>query len=209
MAGMRGTGSNTVVGERVFVPEHRLLSFERFVEGTADVGTPGLRRKGLAGLSVGLLGGLIGGVDTALHHVLEHGGRRPVAASQYPNQSASPSFQLDVAQAATLLDTALLHARRIADTADELVATGTEPSACDRARSRMDAAHVARGCQDAIDILMTAYGSSAFSDASLLQRIWRDVHVGTRHAAFGMGIPQQVYGSALVGADPRRISFLD
>ncbi|MBR7831882.1 acyl-CoA dehydrogenase family protein [Actinospica durhamensis] len=208
MGGMRGTGSNTVLAESVFVPEHRLLPFECFVEGTPNA--PEVwRRKGLAGLSVGLLGALIGGVDTALDFVLERGAHRPVAATTYKNQTASPSFRLDLADAATRLDTAKLHARRIAEDADALVATQAEPSARDRARSRMDAAYVARNCREAIEILMTAHGSSAFAEASPLQRIWRDVNVGSRHAAFGMGIPQQVYGSALVEDDPRRISFLD
>lgn len=55
---------------------------------------------------------------------------------------------------------------------------------------------------------MTAYGSSAFNEANPLQRIWRDVNVGSRHAGFGMGIPQQLYGRALVGRDPREISLL-
>jgi 3-hydroxy-9,10-secoandrosta-1,3,5(10)-triene-9,17-dione monooxygenase len=68
---------------------------------------------------------------------------------------------------------------------------------------------VAQQCRDAMDLLMTAYGSSAFSDSCPLQRIWSDVQVGSRHAAFGMGIPQQVYGRALAGMDPRQVSFLD
>ncbi len=209
ISGMRGTGSNTVTAERVYVPEHRLLPFECFVEGSPGGADGPWRRKGLAGLSVGLLGALIGGVDAALEHVLTSSAGRPVAATTYPNHAASPSFRLDLAEAATRLDTAKLHARRIAQSADELAATRVEPSARDRTRSRMDAAHVARNCREAIDLLMTAHGSSAFAEASPLQRIWRDVHVGSRHAAFGMGIPQQVYGSALVEDDPRRISFLD
>src|SRR5258708_17852603 len=46
--------------------------------------------------------------------------------------------------------------------------------------------------------LLTAHGSSSFNEANPLQRIWRDVNVAGRHAAFGMGIPHQIYGRALL-----------
>jgi 3-hydroxy-9,10-secoandrosta-1,3,5(10)-triene-9,17-dione monooxygenase len=210
-AGMRGTGSNTVAADRVFVPSHRIMPFARFADAAAapENIAGGRPRSGLAGLFVGLLGALIGGTDSALAYVLESGPRRPVAASTYQNQAQSPTFQLAVADAAEKLDTAVLCARRIADTVDELAAAQSAADVRTRTRSRMDAAFVAQQCRDAMDLLMTAYGSSAFSDSCPLQRIWSDVQVGSRHAAFGMGIPQQVYGRALAGMDPRQVSFLD
>ena len=100
-AGMRGTGSNTVVADRVFVPGHRIMPFARFADAAAapESIAGGRPRSGLAGLFVGLLGALIGGTDAALGYVLESGPRRPVAASTYRNQAQSPTFQLAVADA--------------------------------------------------------------------------------------------------------------
>ncbi|MFI6206011.1 acyl-CoA dehydrogenase family protein [Streptomyces sp. NPDC051041] len=209
--GMRGTGSNTVVAEGVFVPDHRLLPYRPLVDGETDGLVPADRpyRNSLTGVfMVGLIGSLIGGVDAALQYALEQAPTRRVAGSTYASQAESPSAQLGLAAAATRLDTAVLHARRLADRVDELARAGENASLLTRARARMDSTHVVQQCRAAVDEIVTVYGSSAFDESNPLQRIWRDVNVGSRHAGFGMGIPQQVYGSALVGRDPRTISML-
>ena len=210
-AGMRGTGSNTIVAQSAFVPHHRAIPFMPLLSGGADalVDATHLYRNSLMGLfSVGLLGSLIGGAETAFQYVLERGPSRPVAATTYANQTESPSFQLDLAHAATLIDTAKLLAHRITDTVDTCAQTNQFPDLVTRTRNRMDSTQVAQQCRETVDLLMTAYGSSAFAESNPLQRIWRDINVGSRHAAFGMGIPQQLHGRALIGRDPREISFL-
>ncbi len=209
--GMRGTGSNTVVAERLFVPAHRVLPFMPVVSGQTDSFVPASHRyrNSLMGLfSIGLLGAQLGGAARALDHVLEQAPSRPVAASTYRDQTQSPTFQLDVAEASTLIDTALLLAGRLADTVDQHAAAGTNPDLVLRGRARMDSTRVAEYCREALGVLMTAYGSSAFNEANPLQRLWRDVNVASRHAGFGMGVPQQLYGRALAGMDPREISYL-
>jgi 3-hydroxy-9,10-secoandrosta-1,3,5(10)-triene-9,17-dione monooxygenase len=166
-------------------------------------------RNSLMGLfAIGLLGAQLGGADRALSYVRERGPTRPVAASTYRSQVESPSFQLDLAAAATLIHTAGLLAGHLADSVDEHAAAGRNADVPTRAQARMDSAQVAQNCRDAVGLLLTAYGSSAFSESNPLQRIWRDISVASRHAAFGMGIPQQLHGRALVGMDPRAISFL-
>jgi alkylation response protein AidB-like acyl-CoA dehydrogenase len=209
--GMRGTGSNTVVADRVFVPRHRVAPLMPFIVGATDhlVDASHRYRNSLMGLfAIGLLGAQLGGADRALRYVIEHGPTRPVAASTYANQAQSPTFQLDLASASTLIDTAMLLAARLAATVDEDAAAGRNPGLISRARARMDSTQVAQNCRDAIDLLLTAHGSSSFNESNPLQRIWRDVNVAGRHAGFGMGIPHQLYGRALVGMDPRAISFL-
>ncbi|MGY3678359.1 acyl-CoA dehydrogenase family protein [Streptomyces sp. TE33382] len=209
-AGMRGTGSNTVVAEGVFVPEHRLLPYLPVLNGELTVGdstTP--YRNSLTGIfSLGLIGSLVGGAESALHYVQEKAPGRPAAGSTYPNQAESPTLQLYLAEAAMKIDSAKLHAQRLADSIDEHALAGRTADTLTRARSRMDSARVAELCREAADVLLTAYGTSAFHEDNPLQRIWRDIHVGSRHAGFGMGIPQQLYGRALVGKDPREISLL-
>jgi 3-hydroxy-9,10-secoandrosta-1,3,5(10)-triene-9,17-dione monooxygenase len=209
--GMRGTGSNTVVADGLFVPRHRILPLMPLVAGETDgLVDPAHRyRNSLMGLfAIGLLGAQLGGADRALSFVREHGPGRPVAASTYRSAVDSPTFQLGLASAATLISTAELLAANLAQVVDEHAAAGANISVPDRVRARMDSTQVAQNCRDAIGLLLTAYGSSAFSESSPLQRIWRDVSVASRHAGFGMGIPHQLHGRALVGGDPRAISFL-
>jgi alkylation response protein AidB-like acyl-CoA dehydrogenase len=210
-AGMRGTGSNTIVADSVFVAHDRAIPFMPVVNGQADTlaDTSHLYRNSLMGLfAVGLLGAQIGGIETAFDYVLEHGPNRPIAATTYANQTESPSFQLDLSKAATTIDTTKLLAHRIADTVDTYAQTGEQPDLLTRTRNRMDSAQVAQQCRDTLDLLMTVYGSSAFADTNPLQRTWRDVNVASRHIAFGMGIPQQLHGRALIGRPPHEISYL-
>ncbi|MFK0119765.1 acyl-CoA dehydrogenase family protein [Streptomyces sp. NPDC090994] len=210
-AGMRGTGSNTVVADRLFVPSHRLVPYVPILNGETDgvVDADLPYRNSLTGLfAIGLIGALIGGAEAALAHVRDKGPTRPVAGSTYRDQTQSPTFQLDLADATSKIDTAKLIALRIADTVDEYARAGKNIDLTVRARNRLESAQVGRLCREAVDTLLTAHGSSAFNEANPLQRLWRDINVGSRHAGFGMGIPEQVYGRALVGQDPRDISFI-
>ncbi|WFE26108.1 acyl-CoA dehydrogenase family protein [Solwaraspora sp. WMMD791] len=209
--GMRGTGSNTVVGDRIFVPEHRLLPYLPVLHGETDglIDPEHRYRNSLTGVfAIGLLGSLIGAADAALRYVQDNAESRPVAGSTYRTQADSPTLQLDLATAATMIDTAKLLAQGIIDRIESAAAANANPDIQTRARARMDSTEVTRLCREAMDVLITAYGSGAFHESNPLQRLWRDVHVGSRHAGFGMGIPQQVYGRALVGRDPRDVSML-
>ena len=211
VAGLRGTGSGTVVADRVLVPYHRVQPYGPIVDGEHphDRTDEPLYRTLLSGvLQAFLLGSMIGGARAALEVVIAKAPKRSIASSTYTSQTQSVAFQIDVAEAATLVDTAELHARRIADVVDGAARGGTPLTTEDRARLRMDAAHVTRCCREALDLLMTAHGTSAFAEVSPLQRIWRDLNVGSRHGGFGSRIPQEVYGKALLGLDPRQTSYL-
>lgn len=211
VTGMRGTGSNTVIADRVLVPTRRTMPYAPLVRGQlrGPAGVNHLYRSSFSGLlSVGLLAPHIGALEYALRFVLDGSGSRRVASSTFASQAQSPAFQTDMAEAGMLLDDAKLHAARIAQVVEEHALAETTPDEITRSRARMEGAHVTRACRLGIDRLMTAYGSSAFAESNPLQRIWRDINVGSRHAGFGMGVPQLVYGRALVGLDPREISYL-
>jgi alkylation response protein AidB-like acyl-CoA dehydrogenase len=195
----------------VLVPYHRVQPYGPIVDGEHphDRADEPLYRTLLSGvLQAFLLGSMIGGARAALEVVIAKAPKRSIASSTYTSQTQSVAFQIDVAEAATLVDTAELHARRIADVVDGAARGGTPLTTEDRARLRMDAAHVTRCCREALDLLMTAHGTSAFAEVSPLQRIWRDLNVGSRHGGFGSRIPQEVYGKALLGLDPRQTSYL-
>ncbi len=211
MAGMRGTGSGTIVIDGAFVPDERVLPLGPLLNREADqiVDATHRHRNSLTGVfGLSLVGPLIGAADAALQYVQQKAVTRHVAASKFANHTESPTFQLDLAAATVLLDTARLHARRIAETLEQEADAGGNPDWLTRARLRMDSTLVAQNCRETVDKLLTAYGTSAFHEANPLQRIWRDINVGSRHVAFGLGIPEQIYGRALVGRDPREVSYL-
>ena len=201
-AGMRGSGSNTTIAEDVFVPEHRLLSIPGVLSG--DVATPykdeALYRAGFVPVAALILAGPQLGLCTrALEYVLEMAPKRRIAYTFYTRQTDSPSFQLNMAKAATLVDTAHLFAYRAADLIDDAAREGRQLSYLERARIRMDVGHTVTIARDAIDVLMTSHGASAFADFNPLQRIWRDCETASRHAVAGPDIAAEVYGRALVG----------
>ena len=201
-AGMRGSGSNTTVAENVFVPEHRLLSIPGVLSG--EVATPykeeALYRSSFVPVAALILAGpQLGLCSRALEYVLEMAPARRIAYTFYTRQTDSPSFQLAMAKAATLVDTAHLFAYRAADLIDEAARNARQLSYLERARIRMDVGHTVTIARDAIDVLMSSHGASAFADFNPLQRIWRDCETASRHAVAGPDIAAEVYGRALLG----------
>ncbi|RDI68232.1 acyl-CoA dehydrogenase family protein [Nocardia pseudobrasiliensis] len=202
MAGMRSTGSNRFVIEDAFVPEHRVMRLGPLVAGAhaTDSVAAAFRTAMVPTLVLMVVGPQLGLGRAALAHVIAAAGNKSIPFTNFDRQSDSAGFRLQIAEAATALDTAELHAYRAADALDRHAAEAVHPDELLRARYRADAAVAARSVHRALEILMTAHGSSGFADASPLQRIWRDASVAARH---GMLIPQvnlEIYGAALVGA---------
>lgn len=211
VVGMRGTGSNHVVVQDTFVPAHRILPWAPALAGEH----PNEHRDEIlyrspvgALLQVFLLGSMVGAAQAGLDYCLEKAPKRAIAASTYRAQTDSVPFLLDVAEAQSLIDTARFHSGRAADTVDKYAAQDQQPDIATRARMRMDAARTVQSAREAVDLLMTAHGTSAFAEANPLQRIWRDVNLGSRHGGFGSHVPQEVFGRSLVGQDPRQTSYL-
>ena len=144
-----------------------------------------------------LAGPQLGLCSRALDYVIAMATKRKIAYTFYNTQSASPSFQLAMANGATLVDTAHLFAYRSADTIDEAARNGQKLSDLERARVRMDRGHVVK--RDAIDLLMSAHGASSFAEFNPLQRIWRYSETASRHAVLSPEISAEVYGRALLG----------
>jgi alkylation response protein AidB-like acyl-CoA dehydrogenase len=203
MAGMRSTGSNKFVVENAFVPDHRVLRLGPLVGGanvTPDV-APAYRTAIVPTMVLMVAGPQLGLGRAALAQVIAAAGQKGIAFTSFGRQADSVGFQLQLAEAATALDTAELHAYRAADALDRHAAEAVYPEELLRARYRADAAVAARSINRALETLVTAHGSSGFADASPVQRIWRDASVAARH---GMLIPQvnlEIYGAALVGAE--------
>ena len=111
-------------------------------------------------------------------------------------------FQIQVAEAAMKLESAYLHAFRAADDLDEAARAGLHPDLAARARTRADSALVAKYCREAVDMLVSAHGTSSLADSNRLQRLWRDIHVASHHAITEWQVNLEIYGKALLGVEP-------
>ncbi|MET8824815.1 acyl-CoA dehydrogenase family protein [Streptomyces sp. NPDC004610] len=205
MAGMRGTGSNTLVADKVFVPSHRIMSLTKAIGG--EYGTERtdetLYRSALVPvLALVLAGPQVGLAKAALEVVMESLAEgRGIAHTSYERSREAPSTQTQLAEAAQLIDTAELHLLRCADDIDAWAAKGTYMPLLGRARARMDTGYIARCAREAIDRLLSVQGAGSFAEAAPLQRIWRDQETGSRHAIVNPAIATELYGRALLGVE--------
>ncbi len=203
VAGMCGTASNCLVAEDVFVPDHRILSVPAAIGGSypTEVGDEeALYRSAFVPLlALVLVGPQLGLGRAALDFVKSKAAQKAISYTFFTAQSQSTAFQLQIAEAALLIDTAHLHAYRAAADIDNAAAGGSYPDLVTRARVRADTGVVAESVTRAIDILVSAHGAGSFATACPLQRIWRDSNVAARHAVVLPQVGYEVYGKALLG----------
>ncbi|EMY36005.1 indole oxygenase [Arthrobacter crystallopoietes BAB-32] len=203
--GMRGTGSNTIVVEDVFIPDHAVQTFEDLAEGryaTSHGQDEAISRASFLPVGTVILAApAIGMAKAALEYSLGKLPNRPVGYTVYTEAKNSPTHQLALAQAASNIDAAHLLLARACNDIDNYAERGEQPSALARGRMRMDTGHAVTLCKEAIDLLMTANGASAFAEGSILARIWSDANTGARHAFATPEIGKEVYGRLLLGAD--------
>lgn len=187
VVGLRGTGSNTVVVEDVFVPSHRFLSFRAMSEGRA----PGLAQNTDAvfkmpwgtihptTISTPIVGMGYGAYEA---HV-EHQGKRVRAAFAGENAKDDPFAKVRVAEAASDIDAAW---RQLSGNVAEeyaLLQAGQEVPFDLRVRARRDQVRATGRVIASIDKLFESSGATALANGTPLQRFWRDAHAGRVHAA--------------------------
>ncbi|MEV6344811.1 acyl-CoA dehydrogenase family protein [Actinoplanes sp. NPDC051851] len=173
MAGMRGTGSDTVIADDVFVPHDQVLFLS----------TPGLPRP--QGLDSTLAGPLLGMGMAVYDHVL------PLLRER---AATVPALRYAIADAALLIDNAVLQASRSA----RLVDSGTRLTPLQEVRVRMDGALAARQIRRSAESLLDVAGAARFADASPAQRIWRDLNTAMRHPVFVLELIRDRYAHLLL-----------
>ena len=203
VAGMRGTGSNTLVGENVFVPDHRVQRASDLIQGRYQVTHKDetlYQGAAVAALILVVAAPMIGIAQAAFDLILElMKKQRPIAYTFYTNYGDAPSFQLHLADAANLIDSARLHLARSADVLDQHSRRGVFPDELTRARVRMDTGYAAECCRRAMDLLMNVGGAGAFAQVNPLQRLWRDLGTGSRHGYVATDMSREIYSRSLLG----------
>jgi 3-hydroxy-9,10-secoandrosta-1,3,5(10)-triene-9,17-dione monooxygenase len=201
--GLRGTGSNTWIAEDIFVPVHRLISTRAMSDGMVSACTdePMYRLPVMAVATLTLLGPMLGLGDAALRLATDKALTRPLSDTIYHPKSKSVGIQVQVAEAALMLQTARLHAFQIADELDYCAATGQTVDYQTRARMRAQSGHVARQVIEAINLLLNVHGAESFAQTSPMQRHWRDANIAARHAGLNTVVGFEIFGRALLGVE--------
>ena len=203
--GLRATGSESVVAERVFVPEHRTIDmsllqsndFHRYPTPFKDESLYRAATHPVLALAITLTP--LGLAQGALDLVVTGSATKALTGTAFDHQRDSTSFQNEISDAAMSLDTARLHVYRAAEDIDRFAQAGEVMDFVSRARVRADTGWAVKHATDCIDRLLTAVGSGAFSLSNPLQRMWRDANVGARHGAANYMLNRETYGKALLG----------
>ncbi|HEY4453711.1 MAG TPA: acyl-CoA dehydrogenase family protein [Pseudonocardiaceae bacterium] len=182
MAGMRGTGSHTVVADDVLVPDERVVAAAPFT--TSD----------LALYAMTVLGPVVGATFGALDVVraMFASDRKPFMTS-YTRMGDSAGARQWLAEATHLVhraETTMLAVANEVDTA--------EVSEQDGPRLHMDLADAARDCRSSVERLLDLHGASGFATTNALQRYWRDIAVGSRHPHLNPYLAVERYGQRVV-----------
>jgi 3-hydroxy-9,10-secoandrosta-1,3,5(10)-triene-9,17-dione monooxygenase len=187
VVGLRGTGSNTVVVENVYVPRHRFLSFNTM----SKLESPGLEQNTdtvykmpwgtihPTTISAPIVGMAYGAYES---HV-EHQGKRVRAAYAGEKAKDDPFAKVRIAEASSDIDAAW---RQLSgNVADEyaLLQAGKEIPFDLRVRARRDQVRATGRAIASIDKLFESSGATALANGTPLQRFWRDAHAGRVHAS--------------------------
>jgi alkylation response protein AidB-like acyl-CoA dehydrogenase len=196
VAGLRGTGSHTLVADDVLVPTNLVTpGLDALLEGG------GLQLVDLkeAVLLLSALAGSTQGAQAVIAGMLA--GDRAPSGTTYQRVAESSLARFWFTNATGLIDTAMRRILSVADTLDERDQAAPFPIE-ERARMRMELVTAAQECRQAMEKFLDLHGASGFNQDNALQRFWRDVAVGTRHRQFNPYITGEDYGRLLLNAGP-------
>ena len=191
--GLRGTGSNDVEVNEVFVPEHMTLA----VADTKGGPTPGsavnpgllfqlpvfaLFPYMLSGVALGIAEGMIEGYQPAAGKMT---GAR-VAEIQ--------STQIRLGEAA-----AYARASRLVQLANCREAEEQLPDLKTKARYRLEGAYAVEWAVRAVDVMFGLYGAGGLYESGHVARAFRDAHAMKQHFSFNTDIAGTTYGRVALG----------
>lgn len=197
-AGLRGSGSDNVIADGVFVPAHRTVAMATLrdacspgaeVNAAVQYHQPFMSYGGHAMVApaIGIARGV---VDAWQDHV------RSKAHSYTQEQVARAlPMQLTLAEATARIDCAELLLRRCLSMVD----AGEQISLEQRVTNRRDITFACRLLVTATEDLMQMAGASALRDESPIQRGWRDVRAISCHIFCNFNAAAENYGRLAFG----------
>ncbi|WP_156296470.1 acyl-CoA dehydrogenase family protein [Mycobacterium paragordonae] len=200
--GMCATGSNDIVAESVFVPEHRLVKLTDIYAGT----TPGARLHDadvyrwpmVPALALTAAMPALGAAERVTEIYTQRLSER-VIAYEGTSQKDKPAAQARLGQARVRLRAlhGLLH--ETTGRIDDILASGNTVPRAVRADARLAAAHIVKESRGVIADLLEASGASAHFLDNPLQRAKRDVDVISGHVIFDYDTSRELAGALAIG----------
>jgi 3-hydroxy-9,10-secoandrosta-1,3,5(10)-triene-9,17-dione monooxygenase len=194
--GLKGSGTNNIVVDPVFVPTEFTLDIQEMRDATApgcslDDGVifrASLAAQAWIGIASPLLGVARGGCEAFIDYT-------SAKVSTFGEKSAEGSaIQIAIGESLADLDAAFALAERAND-----LLFAVQPILLEhRVRNRRNATAAARFALRAIDRVFDLAGAQGLTETGALQRHWRDAHAIAHHYALG-GIAFQNAGRLALG----------
>jgi 3-hydroxy-9,10-secoandrosta-1,3,5(10)-triene-9,17-dione monooxygenase len=206
-AGMRGTGSNTIITDNVFVPAGRMLRLADLRQGKGPGGalhdSATLHTPFFFYAPLTFAAPMLGAAQNAYAHVRELAKTR--TGMDGTPMAQKRSTQIGMARAAADLDAAELLLRR-ATQASRAPETEWQQIL---ARSVRDFARASDFTVGAIDALIGLSGTAGYAASSPIQRAWRDIHFASTHITLNTEANYAHFGRMELGLprDPNRPFF--
>jgi len=205
VAGMVGTGSNDIEVDDVFVPAHRVQSIAAMRDGRSPGaqfhGSPTYRMPMLPVLGLTAAAPAVGAARKAVALFRQRLSERVVyGTAEKQGQRAIAQARLGHAEVAVQNAETLLKG-----IAGQVMAWGERGEPCpdeERARLRLQIAHVVRQARDVVRDVVEASGAHAHFLDNPLQRIHRDLHTLSCHTVFDLDVGGELYGRLLLGLPP-------
>lgn len=199
VVGLRGTGSNDIVVDEVFIPEEFTLSMGQ----TGQCKGPGQEqnRADLYKLpfhsifTTTISTPIVGMASGAYAEHVQMQNKRVRAAYLGEKASLDPFAAVRIARAGSEIDAAWALTMNNIREEQACVAKGEKIPLGLRLKVRRDQVLGTQRAIDALDDLFEASGGHALTDGTYLQRAWRDAHAGRVHAANDPERALQMYGA--------------
>ena len=203
--GLRGTGSNSVVIEDKFVPNHRIVSHTEMSDATSP-GTklhtdPVYRTPIWSFVPFTISAPACGVAQGALDAFIDEMKVRDNSFAHSP-LSKKPGMHARVAEASAMIDCGdLLYKRSYRETIDKILA-GEVPTLEFRARSRRDQGYCVKLAKAAVGLLIDAGGGRGLYETNHVQRSFRDLQAISGHIVASWDVVAFSYGQMALGGLP-------
>ncbi|WP_439678619.1 3-hydroxy-9,10-secoandrosta-1,3,5(10)-triene-9,17-dione monooxygenase oxygenase subunit [Embleya sp. MST-111070] len=200
--GLRGTGSNDVVVQDVFVPAHRVLSFDaqfRCACPGHEVNRAPMYRIPLYTFMTTTITTPLIGMATGVYEAHVAHQRTRVRAFGGDKAKDDPFAKVRVAEAASDIEASWLQMTHNLEAILACAEAGRPIPLELRARHRRDQVRAGQRAIAAADRLFEASGVTALHADSAIQRLWRDAHAARVHVANDPEPAQKLFGDLEFG----------
>jgi 3-hydroxy-9,10-secoandrosta-1,3,5(10)-triene-9,17-dione monooxygenase len=199
--GLKGTGSNNILVDDVFVPEEHAIDMEQAREGTS----PGcaladgvLYRSSFAYQSpYGIVSPMVGVARGAYEAFIDFTRHRLATVSGAQVAEAAP-VQIRIGEAAAGIDGAYT----ILDNLNRILHDEAPVTLTHRIRAKRDFAFAAKLLVGSVDLLFGIGGARGLNEGNALQRAWRDTHAIANHLVLNPDVMYQNAGREVFGLPP-------